>query len=363
MIQPVLPPNEADRLHALHETNQLDTPLEERFERITRLAQRLLNVPIAAISLVDADRQWFKSIQGSSMCETGRDVSFCGHAILSNEIFLVRDARIDPRFEDNPLVTDDPRVVFYAGIPVRSSDGSNIASLCIVDREPRELDSDDVQALRDLGALVESELASSLHCSTQRELLAQVDEANQKAKVDMLTRTWNRAAIFEHLHTKHAIAHRDNTPFATIMVDIDHFKNVNDTYGHAAGDEVLRIATKRMLSAIRQDDALGRYGGEEFMIVLGETSNYGDCVGIAERLRSYFESVPMQTEFGTIDVTASVGLAHCDCTFCDDEHRIVKLADEMMYKAKSNGRNRVESAKLLPCPPIRLDIQPDTKAA
>ena len=154
-----LPENEAARLGALRALAVLDTPSEERFDRLTRLAAALFDVPVALVSLVDANRQWFKSCVGTELRETPRDVSFCSHAILGNEVLLVPDALLDPRFADNPLVTGPRHVRFYAGVPLSLADGSRVGTLCIVDRRPRQLDRPAIQLLRDLGALAEHELS------------------------------------------------------------------------------------------------------------------------------------------------------------------------------------------------------------
>jgi DNA-binding response OmpR family regulator len=154
-----LPPDEPERLRALHDAGVLDSPAEERFDRITRLARRVFDVPIALVSLVDADRQWFKSHQGLDVRETHREVSFCAHAIHDDRVFIVPDALTDPRFADNPAVTGAIRARFYAGRPIRMF-GRRVGTLCLVDRRPRELRDDDVRALNDLATLVEEELAA-----------------------------------------------------------------------------------------------------------------------------------------------------------------------------------------------------------
>ena len=159
MIPPPEPPNEEKRLAALRALNILDTPPEERFDRLTRLAQRTFGVPIAVISLLDEKRQWFKSCQGLGATETPRDVSFCGHAILEGALMVVPDAAKDPRFFDNPLVTGAPKIRFYAGQPIEGPDGSRLGTLCLIDVVPRELDAEQRRALRDLAGLVREQLA------------------------------------------------------------------------------------------------------------------------------------------------------------------------------------------------------------
>ena len=164
-VRPVLPADEAARLRVLRQLGILDSPAEERFDRITRLAQRLFDVPIALVSLVDADRQWFKSRQGVDIEETTRELSFCAHAIHDDRVFVVADALSDPRFADHPMVTAGARVRFYAGRPVHV-DGRRVGTLCVVDHRPRQLRDDDARALDDLAALVELELAAGRPATT-----------------------------------------------------------------------------------------------------------------------------------------------------------------------------------------------------
>lgn len=157
-VRPAVPSNEPQRLAALHALRLLDTPAEERFDRYTRLAAALFNVPAVLISLVDEHRQWFKSCFGMEASETSRDISFCAHAIHRRDIMVVPDTLQDDRFAGNPVVVDGPRVRFYAGCPLFLPDGNCVGTLCIVDQRPRQLSGDEAQLLRDLGSLVEREL-------------------------------------------------------------------------------------------------------------------------------------------------------------------------------------------------------------
>lgn len=153
-----LPKDEAERLQALKDYEILDTPAEEAFDRITRIASRVLQTPISVISLVDANRQWFKSRQGLDATETPREIAFCTHAILQEEVMVVTDATQDPRFKDNPLVTGDPKIRFYAGAPLRTRQGHGIGTLCAIDRRPREITAEQSELLQDLAQLVIDEM-------------------------------------------------------------------------------------------------------------------------------------------------------------------------------------------------------------
>jgi len=154
MVAAPMPVNEQKRLQALYNLELLDTPYEEEFEEIVRIASRICNTPISTVTLIDSSRQWFKSKLGLSDPETGRDVSFCGHAIMDDKIFEVPNALADERFFDNPFVTGMPNIRFYAGMPLVTQRGYKIGTLCVIDRIPRNLDPEQVESLETLARQV-----------------------------------------------------------------------------------------------------------------------------------------------------------------------------------------------------------------
>ncbi len=245
------PQDEATRIETLRALSILDTAPEERFDRLTRLAKRLFDVPMALVSLVDADRQWFKSCIGLEATETARDISFCGHAILGDEPLVVANALLDPRFADNPLVTGPPNIRFYAGCPLRVANRSKLGTLCIIDREPRAFSDDDLALLRDLAHMAEQELA-----------------AVQLATMDELTLLSNRRG-FERL-AQHAlnVCRREHKPAAMLYLDLDLFKQINDRFGHAEGDRALADFARLLRQSFREVDVTGRLGGDEFAVLL-----------------------------------------------------------------------------------------------
>jgi signal transduction histidine kinase/ActR/RegA family two-component response regulator len=170
MLSAPIPENESQRIKALHDLKVLNTAPEERFDRITRIATRVFNVPIALVSLVDTDRQWFKSCQGLDVSETPRDISFCGHAIMTDDPLIIGNALLDARFADNPLVTGGPEIRFYAGHPLKAADGQRIGTLCIIDSKPHDLTDKEQANLADLAAIVESELNLVELIELQKEL-------------------------------------------------------------------------------------------------------------------------------------------------------------------------------------------------
>jgi GAF domain-containing protein len=154
MLPAPTPVDETERLAELRALRILDTPPEERFDSIVRLTRHLFRAPVVYIALIDADRQWFKAQIGLTVLQTPRAISFCGHAILQDRALVIPDARLDPRFADNPLVVGEPHVRFYAGHPLSGPQGRKVGTLCLIDHEPRNFDEQQERTLRQLAALV-----------------------------------------------------------------------------------------------------------------------------------------------------------------------------------------------------------------
>ena len=186
MIPAPIPENDTDRVESLEKMNLMSTPREGDLDRITRTAQKIFQTEIALISLVDKDRQWFKSRCGLDATETPRDISFCGHAVQSDETFVVSDAALDERFYDNPLVTDGPKVKFYAGQPLTNSEGYRIGTLCVISPTARKISEADRLTLQDLGRLVEVVLDNRKLSETQAALLESLVAASHDKLIDPL---------------------------------------------------------------------------------------------------------------------------------------------------------------------------------
>jgi len=158
MLAAPTPSNDKERLAALRALLILDTPPEARYDKIVQFAADEFDVPIALLSLVDANRQWFKAKVGLDVCETDRGISFCGHAILQDDLFIIPDTLADPRFADNPLVTEAPHIRFYAGAPLILPSGLTLGTLCLIDSKPRQVDFTDMAILASLRDLLMEEL-------------------------------------------------------------------------------------------------------------------------------------------------------------------------------------------------------------
>lgn len=258
-MQPPTPQDEDERLDALRRYHVLDTAAEEQFDRLAHLAAFVCHAPIALVSLVDKDRQWFKSRVGLETTETPRAEAFCAHAILGPDLLVVPDALVDLRFSSNPLVTGPLRVRFYAGAPLVTPEGHAVGTLSVLDTDPRRLDEGRAGALRSLAAqavvLLEMRRQSADLARLAEALSIEVKERRRseslrayEATHDALTGLANRALFLEHLRRQVAHAERHpNYRFALLFADLDDFKVVNDRLGHAlhipAGGDRVRAAS------------------------------------------------------------------------------------------------------------------------
>jgi diguanylate cyclase (GGDEF)-like protein len=360
------PEDEAERLAALRALDILDTPKDPAFDLFPELAGGLLSAPIAAISLVDEKRQWFKAAIGLGLPETPREQAFCAHAILQpDRVLHVPDAAADPRFADNPLVTGELGIRFYAGAPILSPEGKPLGTLCVIDRVPRVA----TQAQLDQLARLACALGSTLH------LHAALRQLDAMAVTDPLTGIANRAGFLAALQaalvpgTPRPRAGRPGHRTALLMLDLDRFKTVNDLFGHAGGDAVLREVARRIRATIRPGDAAGRIGGDEFGVLLRGLDTAEAALAIADRLHAALadgfvlngKAVPLRTSIG-VAVAPDHGA---------DPALLMARADAALFAAKEAGRGttRLTDAQApvpaaLPTPALgRGDIEAMLRAA
>jgi diguanylate cyclase (GGDEF)-like protein/PAS domain S-box-containing protein len=475
---------ETQRLNALADLDILDTPEEHEYDELVRLASQICATPISLVSLVDHERQWFKAAVGLEAKETPRDVSFCSHAIQKPGLFVIENAVDDDRFRDNGLVTGDPNIRFYAGMPILSPSGFAVGTLCVIDTVPRKLTESQKTALIILGQQVKgrmelrvkqrdleqaaaanarlteelrnqnslfhtfmnnspfmgfikdadgrfvyynqrftktfelapdqwmgktdselfpSELAEEyrrndlkvlqsdttveffedtlnkeedrvhwksfkfpLKLDDGRRMLAgisvdltadlnqkaaleqtlrekaqkeqQLSEANalleRLATTDSLTGLANRRIFEVRMEVEFTAVERSQRRLTVLAMDVDNFKRRNDTYGHAAGDEALRLIGRILLESVRAGDMAARMGGEEFAILLPDTSVDG-AAELAQRIRRRLA----EAECCGDPLTISIGIAAATAVTLDREE-LMSQADDAMYDAKRSGKDR-----------------------
>lgn len=460
-----IPSDEKARLEALYELKLLDTPSEPVFDRITRLAARLLNVPGVTITLIDAKRQWFKSRVGLDGLETPRDIAFCAYPVAESAPLVVEDACLDSRFAQNPLVAKPDGVRFYAGIPLKTTKGLVLGTLCTIDTKPRKLSKSDFSTLQDLADIVTEEIqlrerlnrekkqkeASQealikLHHSLEQQIEQRTHELklvietaydayvsvdandcvldwnlaattmfgwsreqalgkpisqlilpdglpceaekgpvthlahrsdgsrlpveirfkslsfhsrqwrslfihdiserqqlerlrDQQAREDVLTKLANRRALDERLPDAMARVRRSQKPLAVLFMDLDSFKQVNDNYGHAVGDELLREIAKRLTASARETDFVVRWAGDEFVLLL-EGVALDAIKPIAQKLTHTIEQ-PLLIGKAVLTVSTSIGVAVYTPGADETAQELLKRADVAMYEAKRAGKAQV----------------------
>jgi diguanylate cyclase (GGDEF)-like protein len=315
MKAPALPADESYRLAQLRALNILHTPAEERFDRLTRLARRLFGVPIALVSLLEEDHQWFKSIAGQSGETAPRNTSFCGHAILQDDVMVVENALDDDRFYDNPLVTGENPVRFYAGCPLRTPAGAKVGTLCIVDHQARSFDADDCHTLRDLAAMAEAELI-----------------AFQTATSDELTQITNRRGFMTLGQLALNECQVKQLPASLTFLDLDRFKEINDTLGHREGDRALMDFADAMKVSFRHADLFARLGGDEF-VVLFNGLQQADAEGVLGRFDRLLQKQTHDLN-RRYQLHFSSGIVEFDPHHPLALEQLLESSDERMYAAK-----------------------------
>jgi diguanylate cyclase (GGDEF)-like protein len=314
--------DEEGRLAAVNRLDALDALPEEPFENIVNLVRTILGVPMATVTLVDRDRQWFMAHRGMPSQQTPRAISFCTETIQQREPLIVPDARLDPRFADSPLVTGEPHIRSYAGVPLRTPDGYNVGALCAIDTQPRTFSASEVAILINLANIVSDEL-----------------ELRLIAKRDHLTSALTRRGFMEQAAKEFANCTRHGRSGSLIMLDADHFKAVNDNYGHAAGDQVLRQIAEICSTIMRPSDSFGRIGGEEFALLLPEAGP-AEAFAAAERFRATIEAHAFDIGDGlSLRATVSLGVATLGPSVTSVDAWLAS-ADAWLYRAKKSGRNR-----------------------
>lgn len=308
--------DEVGRLAALRRYEVMDSDPEREFDQIVALVKTVFSVPYVSINLIDSDHQMMMATAGIERSVCRREDAFCNHTIRGHEAMIVENATKDPRFEGNPSVRGKAHIRAYLGVPLTSPEGYNIGALCIFDVKPRKFGASDAEVLRNFAKIVMSQF-----------------ELRLIARQDSLTGALTRRAFFERLDR--AVAQQDGS--SLLMLDLDHFKSVNDRYGHAAGDIVLRRVSELLMANLRNLDSVGRLGGEEFGILL-QAIPQDPALAIANRLRQAITKI-IVSDFPDLHPTVSIGLA----TLRGDRSHSHWLAraDAALYAAKDAGRNRV----------------------
>ncbi|WP_135076195.1 sensor domain-containing diguanylate cyclase [Terasakiella sp. SH-1] len=335
-----IPENDKERLESLRKMNLLSTAREGDLDRVTRTAQKFFQIEIALISLIDEERQWFKSRCGLDVAQTGRDISFCGHAIMGADVFIVENALDDERFFDNPLVTGGPEIRFYAGQPLSNTEGHHIGTLCIISPKRRSLSESDAQALRDFARMVEIVLENRHLNEMQLSLLSALENAQRDAMLDTLTGIWNRDAFHNFFERQKEQALREGSSFGLALVDLDDFKKLNDQFGTEVGDLVIKETASILVDNSRSADFVVRMGSELFALIFHDVDELTLPYMGEKYLTAFRRRGEIQTESGPCRFTASIGMVFVNPAIDvgDLEKVVLDQAEEALFEAKKAGK-------------------------
>lgn len=339
MIKPEIPANETQRLAALDQYQILDTLPEQVYDDIAFLATQICEVPIALISLVDSNRQWFKAKVGIDTDEMQREVALCSHAIVSpEELMIVKDTHRDERFFDNPLVTGAPNIRFYAGAPLITPEGHAVGTLCTIDSKPRKLTPLQKNALAVLSRQIIAQLELRLKIAELEEMEARLRNLSVR---DDLTNLYNRRGFFANSRQLVKLARRTDSPISVIYIDVDGLKQVNDEHGHERGSEMILDAANILKENFRDSDVVARLGGDEFAIFLINSSrNYVERA--VERLHLKVENFNKNHE-KPYKLSLSIGYASNYRIGDTEISELLEKADQAMYREKRKKKDAVKS--------------------
>ena len=331
------------RLNTLHSSQLLDGAVNEVLDRLTRLTTQLLHVPVSLVSLVDERGQHFPGLAGlggwaGAQRFTPLTHSFCQYVVTSGTNLIVDDASAHPVLKDN-LAHLELGVVAYAGVPLRTSTGAQMGAMCAIDTSPVHWSPEQVAALEDLAAaaMAEIELRAAL-----RDLTTAQERLQRQVERDPLTGLYNRRGFSERVKHHLALAERTKHPFSLLALDLDAFKQINDTFGHDVGDEALVEVASLLSEMARESDLVARLGGDEFTVLLAGSIGR-DAEVFIDRLRENVDAANACNERDFV-LASSVGLASWSAESPSSLATLMKAADEALYADKRARKLRAARA-------------------
>jgi len=335
----LLPDNELSRLQEISSYHILDTLPEQEYDDIAMLSAQICHTPISTVAIVDETRKWHKAKFGLDKDSVPRDFAICSHTILNDEILLVEDTHLDPIFCNIGMVANPPFVRFYAGVPLINSEGFALGTLCVVDTKPNSLNGFQIRALKALArqtvALLELRKSLKVSQDLQQKIVDKNRQLQALSQTDDLSNLYNRRVLDRELSHELKRSKRYGGEFSLMMLDIDNFKQLNDTKGHSVGDKAIVAIAQLLQLESRDTDFCIRFGGDEFIILMSSTTAK-QAMDMASRIKNRVE---MQIS-SLAGLTVSIGVAHVD-SFNITEQDILELADHCLYQAKANGRNAI----------------------
>ena len=339
------PKGEEARLAVLGEYQILDTGPEQVFDDLAQMASSVCRTPIALVSLIDAERQWFKARVGIPETECAREVSFCAHAILQSDLFIIPDTLKDPRFAANPMVVNEPKIRFYAGIPLFTADGTHaLGTLCVLDFEPRELNGEQISGLQALARQAEALLelahqrarvkkAEEARGHAERELQMAYDREPELARVDLLTGLINRRAFLEIADRERKRAQRYEVPLSVIAFEMENLQRIGDQQGAQVADALAVSVANLLRNRVRHTDVLARTGDAEFTALL-PTTGPEPAKQFAGKIRELMLEAIQQHDWPLLFAISVVTHVKAPETLDD----LLRKADHVKAFVKTSGR-------------------------
>ncbi len=321
------------RLTTLNASDLLDGVANDVLDRLASLTTRMLQVPVALVSLVDDRGQHFPGLAGlGGWAGTQRGTplthSFCQYVVTSGKKLIVEDASQHPFLKDN-LAYGELGVIAYAGVPLQTSDGEQLGSMCAIDTSPVQWTAEQIATLEDLAAAAMAEIELR---STVRALLAAQERLQHQAERDALTGLYNRRGFGGHAKHHLALAERTKSPFSVLAMDLDSFKQINDTFGHDIGDEALVEIASLLTEVARDSDVVARLGGDEFTVLLANTAKQ-DAENFISRFRALLDSANADGERDFM-LSTSIGIASWSPDSPSSLATLMRSADSALYADK-----------------------------
>lgn len=327
------------RLESLRRMLTLGGPGEHDYQRVTRLALKLFDVPIAYVSVLDGHNQYLMSPLGLAPMAVPCEESLCQHVLEAKARIVCPDTTLDPRFSQAATVKGAPHIRFYVGQPIRNAEGHVIGALCIADSQPRTLSDEQAILLEDLAYLLESTIALRYLSFSHEKALVFASSMGLEAMTDDLTGVFNRRGIIDMANHAYARCLHEHRSFSLALIDLDHFKAVNDQFGHLVGDAALKEAARRIQRSLRGGDIVGRWGGEEFLVILPGSSP-AVLQDVGNKLVQTI-SGPFTEQGVEVQLSASAGLVGMGSPHVVfDEVIWLEAADQALYMAKERGRSQ-----------------------
>jgi diguanylate cyclase (GGDEF)-like protein len=323
-----------------------DSTLAERLEIVTRVARRLFRVPVVTLSLRQGGRLRLVACQGVPVTAVGSETPFDAATLANAGPLVLRDARVDPRFATHSWVTGRPNIRFYAGTLIVGPDGSKAGVLGVADRDASALAEGDLMLLRDLGKLVETELAVVALSKSRQALAEQSDRLRRRALVDTHTQLWNRHAMFELLDREFHRARREREDVAVILAEIDNFQALDPVPGvSAATDAVVTEVSQRVRGVVRRSDTCARFAPNEFLVFLSRC-DLANAERLADRMRHQARKTPIATPRGDVTVSMTFGVAAATAQTDWTPDSLVRASEEALEDARTRGGDCVVSREL-----------------